>query len=206
MPRPPMAGRAPPYQDTDRRVTARRSAAPVQTRLFTPVASFAGSALHNTAVPAITAVRGCNSAPFSDMRLPPGVALDFPPGVFVRFGTQSRRVGYRVAENGCWLWRGSLDPDGYGQAFNHRLGRVDKAHRVVWEHYYGPLPRRGGAELDHTCRSRACVNPQHLELVTHRENRRRAVRCARHVYQYSPGRKPRCRYCGRRKPGPRTAR
>lgn len=71
-----------------------------------------------------------------------------------------------VMADGCWLWAKSLNRDGYG------VLRVDGvqwlAHRLSYKLFVGPIPE--GAELDHTCRRRACVNPQHLEPVTHREN------------------------------------
>lgn len=69
----------------------------------------------------------------------------------------------------CWIWTGSLDPDGYGR---WREG-FKLAHRVVYEALVGPIP--AGMELDHTCYVRECVNPAHLEVVTGKENRRRMV-------------------------------
>lgn len=45
------------------------------------------------------------------------------------------------------------------------------AHRVAYEEIMGPVPE--GLELDHLCRTRSCVNPSHLEPVTHRENMNR---------------------------------
>lgn len=71
---------------------------------------------------------------------------------------------------GCWIWKASLSRDGYGYiGFG---GRVQKAHRVVYEFYKGEIPE--GLEIDHLCRVRCCVNPDHLEPVTHRENMRRS--------------------------------
>lgn len=64
--------------------------------------------------------------------------------------------------NGCHLWLGSLDRDGYGRY----SGKA--AHRLAWEPVHGPVP--AGLQLDHLCRVRRCVNPAHLELVTAREN------------------------------------
>jgi len=66
----------------------------------------------------------------------------------------------------CWLWRGSLDRLGYGMVKVN--GRSRAAHRVAWEFSRGPIP--AGLTLDHLCRVRNCVNPNHLEPVTLREN------------------------------------
>ncbi len=66
---------------------------------------------------------------------------------------------------GCWLWTAGAS-HGYGGV---RVdGRYQKAHRVAYELIVGPIPE--GLELDHLCRVRNCVNPAHLEPVTHREN------------------------------------
>jgi hypothetical protein len=75
--------------------------------------------------------------------------------------------------DGCWLWTGALDGNGYGQITSGRRGSGHlPAHRVAYEFLVGPIP--DGMELDHVwergCRSTACVNPAHLEPVTHREN------------------------------------
>lgn len=66
----------------------------------------------------------------------------------------------------CWLWQGSLTKDGYGR---FRLGQKGLgAHRMAYLLYRGPIP--AGFEPDHLCRVTRCVNPDHLELVTHRVN------------------------------------
>lgn len=71
--------------------------------------------------------------------------------------------------SGCWLWIGSTEGGGYGNVrFN---GPTRKAHRVSFEMLVGEIP--DGLELDHLCRVRCCVNPLHLEPVTHAENVRR---------------------------------
>ena len=67
---------------------------------------------------------------------------------------------------GCWLWTKRTDSDGY--AIFCLNGKNRKAHRVAYETWIGPIPR--GLTLDHICRVRNCVNPDHLEPVTNREN------------------------------------
>lgn len=67
--------------------------------------------------------------------------------------------------NECWLWSGGTHPNGYGY-FDGGY-----AHRWAYENAVGEIPP--GLEIDHLCRTRNCVNPSHLELVTHAENQRR---------------------------------
>lgn len=67
--------------------------------------------------------------------------------------------------NGCRLFQGALD-DGYGRFWIN--GKLGLAHRVAWELTYGPISP--GLHLDHLCRNRSCVNPEHLEPVSHAEN------------------------------------
>jgi hypothetical protein len=69
----------------------------------------------------------------------------------------------------CWEWNGSRHGKGYGHV--SVAGRIRKAHRVVYELLVGPIP--DGLQLDHLCRNRCCVNPDHLEPVTARTNIRR---------------------------------
>jgi len=66
----------------------------------------------------------------------------------------------------CWLWLGKLDKDGYGQVW--RGQRPSYAHRVVYEEQRGPIAP--GKVLDHLCRRRRCVNPDHMEPVSQDEN------------------------------------
>jgi hypothetical protein len=66
----------------------------------------------------------------------------------------------------CWEWTGALNSKGYG---TYSVGGKTKiAARFAYEHFVGPIP--DGLELDHLCRNVLCVNPAHLEAVTHREN------------------------------------
>ena len=69
----------------------------------------------------------------------------------------------------CWAWTDWLGKSGYGQFFIGKRRFI--AHRFSYEHYRGAVP--SGLELDHLCRVRHCVNPYHLEPVTHAENMRR---------------------------------
>ena len=71
----------------------------------------------------------------------------------------------------CWLWTGGLTSRGYGQFWHE--GTNDVAHRWLWCHLVGPVA--DGLQLDHLCRNRRCVNPDHLEPVTCQENVLRGV-------------------------------
>ena len=75
----------------------------------------------------------------------------------------------------CWIWTGYINHDGYGRTRTPiRIPRrPEMAHRIAYELLVGPIPN--GLEIDHFfCKRRACVNPAHLELVTHAENNRRS--------------------------------
>lgn len=67
---------------------------------------------------------------------------------------------------GCWYWRGRLDKDGYG-IFTLR-GKNRKAHRVCFSTYFDQVRLPG--TIDHLCRVRYCINPDHLDLVSMGEN------------------------------------
>jgi hypothetical protein len=72
---------------------------------------------------------------------------------------------------GCWLWTGHVAANGYG---TFKLnGRTVLAHRFAHENFCGPIP--DGLHLDHLCRVRSCVNPEHTEPVTCGENIRRGL-------------------------------
>lgn len=87
-----------------------------------------------------------------------------------------------VMPSGCWEWQGA-QRGGYGRLsyqFGPRLNigakRMVSAHWVSYDLLVGPVPK--GLELDHLCRNRICVNPGHLEPVTHRENNMRGIGAA----------------------------
>lgn len=70
-----------------------------------------------------------------------------------------------VPESGCWIWEGSLGR-GYGSVCIN--GESYLAHRVSYQIHKGEIPE--GLTIDHLCRVRCCVNPDHLEAVTNKEN------------------------------------
>lgn len=80
-----------------------------------------------------------------------------------------------VPHCGCWLWVGDCDSLGYGRFYEWTNGRsrVRLAHRVVYEFERGEIPE--GLDLDHLCRNPSCVNPDHLEPVTHAVNMARGA-------------------------------
>jgi hypothetical protein len=82
-----------------------------------------------------------------------------------------RKVDRESSATGCWLWTGSSYAHGYGK-FWDGTAKVP-AHRWAYLNFVGPIG--DGLVIDHLCRTRACVNPAHLESVTSRENIIRGV-------------------------------
>jgi HNH endonuclease len=72
----------------------------------------------------------------------------------------------KLAENGCWEWTSYSDGGGYGNI--SRNGKTQKAHRVSYEAFKGPIPP--GLVVRHTCDNPCCVNPDHLILGTQKDN------------------------------------
>ena len=72
--------------------------------------------------------------------------------------------------NGCWIWMGCKNDRGYGQICDNSGGtfRMVYAHRFVYELVIRSIPK--GLTIDHLCRNRSCVRPDHLEIVTIKEN------------------------------------
>lgn len=74
----------------------------------------------------------------------------------------------------CWNWIGSINRGGYGVfTFGGRSGKKLYGHRASYELHKGNIP--DGLEIDHLCRNRKCVNPDHLEAVTRQVNTKRGI-------------------------------
>lgn len=73
---------------------------------------------------------------------------------------------YEVTENGCWTWLGAKNRKGYGHM--QWNGEAGGAHRIFYKALRGPIPE--GQQIHHVCRNKACVNPDHLQVVTPRQN------------------------------------
>lgn len=77
----------------------------------------------------------------------------------------------------CWLWTGTINHKGYGHIYID--GSTRRAHRVSWELLVGPI--EDGKHLDHLCRNRSCINPEHLEPVTNAVNAERSERATKEL-------------------------
>lgn len=79
-------------------------------------------------------------------------------------------LGY---ETECHIWTGSHSGNGRGGGYPRMClnGQTVAVHRVMYTNEFGYVPSK--KQIDHLCRNRMCVNPNHLEMVTHRENQRR---------------------------------
>lgn len=89
-----------------------------------------------------------------------------------------------VDEHGCWLWTAAIQTRGYGSVSIPGTGRTALAHRVAYEHLASPIPI--GLTIDHLCRVKRCVNPEHLEPVSIQTNVRRALGLITHCPQGHP--------------------
>jgi hypothetical protein len=81
------------------------------------------------------------------------------------------RSGVVIDEAGCWIWQRRIEHHGYARTYFR--GRNHYVHRLAYQALVAPIP--AGLQIDHLCRVRACCNPEHLEVVTARENILRAA-------------------------------
>lgn len=116
-----------------------------------------------------------------------------------------------LTDSGCIQWIAGLSNAGYGVFYD---GGNVLAHRWSYEYHVGPIPEE--LVIDHLCRNRACVNPDHMEPVTRRENTLRSPICPlalnaakthcdhgheftpENTYTYPNGGSRQCRECHRR--------
>ena len=136
------------------------------------------------------------------------IRTDSKTGRFMPIPLEERFWSKVLKTDGCWIWQGGLDYDGYGQIKN--VG-TDRAARVSWRIANGAIPK--GLVVDHICRVRSCVNPSHLRLLTNTQNilcgegvtarNARKTHCPRghalegdNLYRYPDGRRS-CQTCQR---------
>ena len=82
----------------------------------------------------------------------------------IEFCTKVKEIG------DCWIWTGATNAQGYGRLWSYN--RVHLAHRYAYRMWVGPIE---GRDIDHTCSTRTCVWPAHLEAIDHQTNIDRIV-------------------------------
>lgn len=95
--------------------------------------------------------------------------LPFTPG-YLLMVKERMDDNFTITDNNCWEWNGGRTSFGYGKislkqkSFNKSM----TAHRVYWELINGPIPK--GLVINHKCSNPPCINPDHLETMTGKEN------------------------------------
>lgn len=80
---------------------------------------------------------------------------------------RQRLISDSHSVEGCWLWRKHVDKSGYART-TYAKDYEQLAHRLSYRLFKGEIP--DGLTIDHLCRRRYCINPDHLDAVTQREN------------------------------------
>src|SRR5262245_22873769 len=112
------------------------------------------------------------------LQIPPGLICCTTKREYRRPAMRRLAINVTVLPSGCWQWTGSLRRDGYARLCGDEGSRAIYAHRLSYERFIGPVPE--DRELDHLCRNRGCVNPEHLEVVDRATNMARSVaRCSK---------------------------
>ena len=111
--------------------------------------------------------RRCGSIPRRGQHLTGGI--DMAKGTTSPYDRMMRRISID-ANTGCWNFDGAKGGTmGYGVLQRGRRGEgLIRAHHVSWLHYRGEIP--ADRVIDHICNNPACVNPNHLQAITNREN------------------------------------
>lgn len=109
------------------------------------------------------------SGPYPAVRLGWETPHPVSRGVSMSVFDRIIRNSVRNPDTGCWEWQGEKNQKGYPR-ISYR-GRQIAAHRLSFQCFAGDIPDR--YEVDHLCKNRGCINPDHLEAVTHIENCRR---------------------------------
>jgi len=99
-------------------------------------------------------------------------------------GTPSNPYRWTPSMGECWIWTGFLTNFGYGQAWNG--ARMEGAHRISYRDANGDI--EPGMHVDHLCRNKSCVNPDHLEAVTQTVNNERNPEWAGNMERCGSGR------------------
>lgn len=98
--------------------------------------------------------------------------------LYERIVAQTEVPEEQCESTGCWVWQGTKDAKGYGRVSVRRPGRNPtgvRVHRAVMEHVLGRELHPDDETVEHLCRRTACVNPDHLTLLSRSENTRKAA-------------------------------